>query len=51
MFACDIDALKDFERHDLVRQPVPCAAAAAPSVAAEQLTSDNRSAVGTHFSL
>ena len=49
--ACDIDALKDFEKHDLVGQPVPCAAVAAPSVAAEQQPSVNRSAVGIHFLL
>jgi len=38
------DALKDFERHDFVRQP--CSATSACSVAVEETSSVNRSAVG-----
>lgn len=43
-----VEALKDFEKQDFVRQP--CSTASASSVAAEEMPSVSRSAVGI-FSL
>jgi len=47
--ACDVDALKDFERHDVVQHPETCCAAAAYSVAAEEGPSIKRSAVSVAY--